>query len=197
MKKAIRNQYAEQGVEAFYKTHADVYENPHFPYIKSLLQQNKNRIDYMQVLDFSCGGGEVTLILQSLGYENTIGCDPFTQTLFEKNTQKMCWHFSFEDVVKGKMAAEISQQTPSVKMPFSAIICSFAMHLCPQKMLQPLVFQLFTISENIVIITPHKRPALEEIPNLHLVFDDFVLTKRGKKVFLKSYALGIKALLSF
>ena len=136
MKKAIRNEYAEQGVETFYKTHANAYENPHFPYIKSLLEQNKHRIDYTHALDFSCGGGEVTLVLQNLGFENTIGCDPFTYTLFEKNTHKPCWRYSFEDIVKGKMAHEISLLPPSVKKPFSSIICSFAMHLCPLKMLQ-------------------------------------------------------------
>jgi SAM-dependent methyltransferase len=184
MKKAIREEYADRGVEDFYKTHANAYENPHFPYIKSLLEKNKNRLDYSSVLDFCAGGGEVALILQDLGYENTTGCDPFTYKLFEKNTSKKCWRFNFEEVVKRKLTAKY---TPSVQKPFSSIICSFGMHLCPEKMLQPLVFQLFTLSETLVIITPHKRPALEEIDGVQLSFDDFTLTERGKKVFLKSY----------
>jgi SAM-dependent methyltransferase len=191
MKKAIREEYADQGVEAFYRTHANVYENPHFPYIKSLLEKNKNRLDYSTVLDFCGGGGEVALILQDLGYENTTGCDPFTYKLFEKNTGKKCWRFSFEDVVKRKLTAKYppspKESLLTVRKPFSAIICSFGMHLCPEKMLQPLVFQLFTLSETLVIITPHKRPVLEEIEGVQLAFDDFTLTERGKKVFLKSY----------
>ena len=197
MKKAIRTEYAEKGVEEYYKTHADVYENPHFPYIKSLLQQNEHRIDYARVLDFSSGGGEVTLILSELTLSDKemshkkkdnrfIGCDPFTFKLYEKNTGYRCLPLSFEDVVKGKMTPFI---TPSVLIPFSAIICSFGMHLCPEKMLYSLVYQLFMYSKNIVIITPHKRPQLEKLSSVELAFDDFVLTERGKKVFLKSYQL--------
>ena len=193
MKKAIRTEYAEKGVEEYYKTHADVYENPHFQYIKSLLIQNQHRIDCSRVLDFSCGGGEVTLILSELTLSQEeinpkkksnrfLGCDPFTFKLYEKNTGYGCLPLSFEDVVKGKM-------TPSVSEPFSAIICSFGMHLCPEKMLYSLVYQLFMYSKNIIIITPHKRPQLEKLSGVELDFDDFVLTERGKKVFLKSYQL--------
>jgi hypothetical protein len=191
MKKAIREEYADHGVEAFYKTHAHVYENPHFLYIKSLLEKNKTRIDYSNVLDFCGGGGEVTIILQGMGFENAIGCDPFTFKLFEKNTGKKCWRFSFEEVVKRKLTAKYppsSQESlQTVKKPFSAIICSFGMHLCPEKMLHPLVFQLFSLSEILVIITPHKRPVLENIEGVQLFFEDFTLTERGKKVFLKTY----------
>jgi SAM-dependent methyltransferase len=178
--KAIRNEYAALGVDNYYQNHAQAYENPHFPYIQSLLEKNKPRLDYTHVLDLSCGGGEVTLILRGMGFDNTIGCDPFTYNLFEKNTGNTCWQFSFEDIVKGKM-------TPLSIEPFTAIICSFAMHLCPSKMLQPLAYQLFIHSKNIVIITPHKRPELEKIEGIELQFEDFTLTDKGKKVFLKSY----------
>jgi hypothetical protein len=186
--KAIRNEYAEQGVETFYKSHADVYENPHFKYIETLLQKNKDHIDYHHVLDFCGGGGEVTMALQKMGFEHSIGCDPFTHALFEKNTKKPCFAYSFEDIVKGNytfpQSTTLTLTTPSV---FSAIICSFAMHLCPHKMLQPLVLQLFSLSKYIIIITPHKRPELENIESVRLNFEDFVLTERGKKVFLKIY----------
>jgi hypothetical protein len=39
----------------------------------------------------------------------------------------------------------------------------------------------------LVVITPHKRPALEELPGIELVWEDFELTERGKKVRLKVY----------
>ena len=201
MKKAIRTEYAEKGVEEYYKTHAHVYENPHFPYIKSLLIQNQHRIDYTSVLDFSCGGGEVTLILSELTLSNDgvnpqkndnqfLGCDPFTFKLYEKNTGSRCLPFSFEDVVKGKMTPSVASYSRNDDDPFSAIICSFGMHLCPEKLLYSLVYQLFMYSKNIIIITPHKRPQLEKISGVELVFNDFVLTERGKKVFLKSYQLS-------
>jgi hypothetical protein len=211
MKKAIRDEYADLGVDAYYRTHANVYENPHFPYIKALLTQNQHRIDYSKVLDLSAGGGEVTEILRGLlnlneaeAQQHFIGTDPFTFKLYEKNTGCLCLPLSFEDIVKGKLAfyqnfegqiQKIKYKTrnvgPSVFEPFSSIICSFAMHLCDEKQLYPLVNRLFTYSKNIIIITPHKRPALETLTNVALNFDDFVLTERGKKVFLKSYSNNV------
>ncbi len=180
--KAIRNEYAEKGVEDYYRNHADMYENPHFPYIQQLLEKNKHRIDYTKVLDLACGGGEVTLILRGLGFDNSIGCDPFTGGLFEKNTGKKCLAFSFEDIVKGALS-----NNQSTNNQFTTTISSFAMHLCPTKQLFSLVAQLFLLTKNIAIITPHKRPELEKLANVQLLFEDFVLTERGKKVFLKSY----------
>jgi SAM-dependent methyltransferase len=185
--KAIRNEYADLGVENYYRNHGDVYENPHFPYIQQLLEQNKHRIDYSHTLDLACGGGEVTLILRGLGFDDSVGCDPFTHLLFEQNTgKKDCLTLSFDDIIKGSISNHIITQSPNHH--FSSIISSFAMHLCPEKQLFPLVSQLFLWTKNIVIITPHKRPELEKLSNVTFLFEDFVLTKRGKKVFLKSYS---------
>jgi SAM-dependent methyltransferase len=181
--KAIRNEYSNMGVENYYRNHGDVYKNPHFPYIQQLLEQNQHRIDYSKTLDLACGGGEVTLILRGLGFDETIGCDPFTGSLFEKNTGKACLTFSFEDIVKGVFTTN----NPTTNNQFTTTISSFAMHLCPEKQLFSLVAQLFLITKNIVIITPHKRPELEKLANVQLLFEDFVLTERGKKVFLKNY----------
>ena len=197
MKKAIRDEYAEKGVEAYYKANANVYENPHFPYIKALLWQNKQRINYARVLDFCAGGGEVTLILSDENLlieeeralkgrkkeQRFLGCDPFTFKLYEKNTEFKCLPFNFEDVIKGKLHKKLGEDS------FTSIISSFGMHLCPEKQLFPLVYQLFAFSQNIIIITPHKRPQLEKLQGVQLKFEDFVLTEKGKKVFLKSYIL--------
>jgi SAM-dependent methyltransferase len=180
MKKAIRTEYAEKGVEAYYQKNANTYENPHFPYIQQLLAQNQGRIDYANVLDLACGGGEVALILRGLGFENTTGCDPFTKRLFVKNTGLRCFNYSFEDIVKGRLAAKVAGT-------YSSIISSFAMHLCDEKMLYSLTNQLFSLTQNVVVITPHKRPQLEYFSEFELAFEDFVLTERGKKVFLKKY----------
>ena len=46
MTKAIRNQYAQLGVDNYYKTNADVYQNPHKAIITSLISQSLDRIDY-------------------------------------------------------------------------------------------------------------------------------------------------------
>jgi 2-polyprenyl-3-methyl-5-hydroxy-6-metoxy-1,4-benzoquinol methylase len=180
--KPIRTHYAESSVEVYYETYSDVYENPHFPYITTLLKQNTHRIDYTQVLDLSAGGGEVSMILKDLGHPNTTGTDPFTHQLYQKQLHTQCYQYSFEDIIKGK-----SDQANWP--PFSAIICSFAMHLCPEKQLYPLTQKLFTHSPQIIIITPHKRPALEKLSGVTLEFDDHTFTLKGKKVFLKSYRL--------
>lgn len=195
MKKAIRDEYAEQGVEAYYRASADVYENPHFIYIKSLLEQNQHRIDYSKVLDFSCGGGEVTVILRGIlgdafSTDKILGTDPFTFRLYEKNTGCRCFGYSFDDVIKGRLNKKLHHNPEDENPIFSSIICSFAMHLCPEKQLYALVSQLFLLSKTLVIITPHKRPQLEELMGVSLDFDDFVLTEKGKKVFLKVYKFG-------
>ena len=183
MKKAIRNEYADLGVETYYRTQGDSYANPHALYLAELLEKNRHRIDYTQTLDLACGGGEVTQILRGLGFENALGCDPFTRQLFERNTSKECLEFNFEDIVKGRLTAHFGAENRQ----FTTIVCSFALHLCIEKQLFTLVAELFRLTENIVIITPHKRPELERLPNVQLYFEDFALTKRGKKVTLKSY----------
>lgn len=172
----IRDLYSEQGVERYYKKNGDRYENPHFPQIQALLLQNQERIDYAGVLDFCCGSGEVSQVLVAMGYPLPQASDPYTQKAYRKNFDQKCWNFSFEDVIKGKLTGQ-----------FSSIICSFAMHLCPEKQLYPLVYQLFQCTAQLIIITPHKRPELESLDGVELIFTDFALTERGKKVFLKSY----------
>ena len=181
---SIRQAYEKDGVAGFYQKSADEYQNPHFDQIIDLLVKNEHRINYQKVLDFGAGGGEVTQVLQTLGYEGQIGVDPYTHSLFEKQTKLPCLPFSFEETIKGKLSQSLALNTP-----FTAIISSFAMHLCDEKQLYPLAFELFNLSPNIIIITPHKRPVLEVLPNVALLFSDFSLTERGKKVFLKSYTI--------
>ncbi len=175
--KAIRQQYAELGVEQYYTQFANGYENPHLPYITALLAQNRARIDFSRAFDFCCGGGEVTQALLHMNYQTAGASDPFTATLFEKNIGLPCEKWSFEDVIKGKFVGV-----------YSAIVCSFAMHLCPEKQLFTLATTLLRHAPQLVIITPHKRPALETLDGIELAFEDFTLTERGKKVFLKTYS---------
>jgi hypothetical protein len=176
--KAVRAHYEEHGADDYYKNHATSYENPHFKEIKTLLIQNIGRFDATNVLDLSAGGGEVSQVLLELKKGNITGCDPFTFDLFEKKIGIPCLRHSFMDIVKGVELA-----------PFTTIICSFAMHLCPEKDLFPLVWNLFQVAPALIIITPHKRPALEELPGVTLIWEDFALTERGKKVKMKYYEL--------
>ncbi len=176
MPKGIRDKYQEQGVEGYYLDHGAGYENPHFAQIEQLLLQNEKRIDYRKVLDLSCGSGEVSVVLQELGFSETEACDPYTQEAYQARLGKSCYSWSFEDIVKGVLGSE-----------YSAVICSFAMHLCPEDLLFSLTYQLFQHTELLVIITPHKRPELEKLEGVTLVFEDYALTPKGKKVRLKAY----------
>lgn len=176
-KKAIRKYYEEKGVEAYYKENGASYQNPHFSQIKSLLVANQYRIDYNNVLDFCCGSGEVSLILKELGYPNSKASDPYTQDAYIANMGKPCAPWSFNQVVRGELEGE-----------YSAIICSFAMHLCEKEKLYPLVYQLLQHSPMLVILSPHKRPDLRTISCCEFIFEDFSLTSRGKKVYLKAYS---------
>lgn len=180
MAKAIRNAYSEQGVKAYYLENGAQYSNPHFLEIRTLLKQNETRIDYSQVLDFCCGSGEVSLVLQEMDFPLPSASDPYTQKAYEANFARSCQSYSFEDIIRGQLEGQ-----------FSAIICSFAMHLCPEKQLYPLVFQLFQHTSQLVILTPHKRPALEALDGVQLDFEDFTLTERGKQVRLKSYKFQV------
>jgi len=178
--KAIRNQYADMGVAAFYKSQGSEYTNPHFRFIARLIRQNESRIDYSNALDFCCGSGEVSRVLRDMGYTDTQGCDPFTQKAYVQSLKKTCLGYTFKDVIKGGLSGH----------QYSSIICSFAMHLCPEKKLYPLVHQLFRISPQIVIVTPHKRPQLEALDGVVLDFEDFTLTERGKQVRLRAFRKG-------
>ncbi len=177
---AIRLKYESDGVEGFYSQYAEMYVNPHLPYIKALIVQNETKLDYTKGLDFCAGNGEVSQIWKELGYKDFLGSDCFTFKNYEKNLEIPCCTYSFEDIVR---------QNFSFPHTFSTIVCSFAMHLCPEKQLFPLVYNLFQYTNCLVIITPHKRPQLENIPQIQLFLEDFVLTERGKKVFLKAYKM--------
>lgn len=173
---AIRNQYSAMGVDEYYAAHGGSYRNPHFAQIDALLRQNAHRVACESALDFCCGSGEVSEVLRAMGFSGTTACDPYTREAFERNIGGQCLGWSFKDVLRGKLEGE-----------FSAVICSFAMHLCPKEQLHPLAHALLDRAPLLVIITPHKRPQLETLDGIALAFEDYALTQRGKKVRLKAY----------
>jgi hypothetical protein len=173
----IRPLYDEHGAEGYYRAFGNQYENPHLPEISALLERNFVRLDCSGVvLDFAAGGGEVSSVLLSLGAKHLVGCDPFTHALFEQKTGLICLQQSFKDVVR-----------EGITGPYSLIVSSFAMHLCPQKDLFSLTWNLLQAAPVLVIITPHKRPELEKLPGIQLLWEDYVETDRGKKVRMKAY----------
>lgn len=179
MSKAIRPLYDTLGAEEYYRQHANEYANPHEDEVRTLVVHNAERFGKLPILDFSCGGGEVTLALKSAGFENISGSDPFTHKLYTGKTGCPVYTWSFDDVIAGK----------TLDYHFGAIISSFALHLCPQKALFPLCWNLLQMAPLLVIITPHKRPEIEKMPGFNLLWEDAVVTSRGKKVRMKAYGL--------
>jgi 2-polyprenyl-3-methyl-5-hydroxy-6-metoxy-1,4-benzoquinol methylase len=171
----VRDAYARLGVKNYYERHAAAYVNPHALQVVELIKRNHDRFDCRAVLDLACGNGEVTSALLSLGYKNVIGIDPYTHTNYVARTQCVCYPLSFDDILQGKLQGN-----------FSAIICSYGLHLVEESKLPALVHQLLVHTTTLVIITPHKRPELEKY-GLQKVFEDAVLTEKGKKVRLKIY----------
>lgn len=174
---SIRPLYEQHGPEAYYRDHAEGYENPHFPQIKALLEQNLHRLDCSGgVLDFAAGGGEVTRVLQTAGITDLAGCDPYTQALYTRQTGLHCLPYDFKTVV-----------LQGLPKRYSLIVSSFALHLCPPKDLFLLTWNLLEAAPLLVVITPHKRPELELLPGISLVWEDDTLTEKGKKVRMKAY----------
>ena len=179
MPQKIRPLYDKHGAEGYYREFADEYENPHLPEIRALLERNFERFDLSgTILDFAAGGGEVTGTLQILGAKNLVGCDPFTHALFERNTGLPCFQLSFKDVIRNGLQGQ-----------YSTIISSFALHLCPLKDLFSLTWNMLQHTPLLIIITPHKRPELEKLQGIQLLWEDAVETQRGKKVRMKAYRL--------
>lgn len=145
----IRNEYNKIGVEAFYKKNADTYENPHEPIIHSHLNQLiKNKtINNGRILDLCCGTGQVSLFLKKQGFRNIEGVDPFTNMEYQKRTDLKAYSFDFKYIA-----------TKGLPKQYDTIICSFALHLCPESLLPQVLWQLSEATKTLIIISPNKKP---------------------------------------
>ena len=152
MKESVRHGYHKFGVIEYYKKHSEDYTNPHYYIIKDLLKECIKVVDIGEsILDLCCGSGEATKILTELGDYPIDGLDPYTLPAYKKNTGKECLMYDFKDIVSGALENK----------KYDTIICSFAMHLCEESMLNSLLYQLSRISKQLIIITPHKRPEIK------------------------------------
>jgi 2-polyprenyl-3-methyl-5-hydroxy-6-metoxy-1,4-benzoquinol methylase len=168
MPKDIRPLYEEYGAEEYYRRFGAEYRNPHEAIIQQclLLALQRWTLDTHKVLDLACGSGEVTLVLQAQGIQNIEGIDPFTQQAYEKRTQKQARGYTFEEIGLGALQAE----------SYSLVVCSFALHLVEQSRLPMVCYQLSLITPHLLILTPHKRPHIENAWGWNL--DDEFITER-------------------
>ena len=149
---SIRPKYEELGVTGFYAASGATYRNPHEAIIRRLLHQVTLEwdCDLSNVLDLACGSGEVTLSLRELGAKVS-GIDPFTGAAYFDRTGLVAETQSFDDVYAGALEGR----------RYSLIACSFALHLADVSKLPVLAHQLARVSPALLILTPHKRPALQ------------------------------------
>ncbi len=147
----------EKGVEQHYRRHAADYRNPHAEVIDAIVKLAVARwpIERGTVCDLACGAGEFTLALRAALGEampEVVGLDPFTAQAYTSQTGGVCEAIGFEQIVAGEIRGQ----------RFSLIGCSFAMHLCPISLLPALCMELAQRAGAMLIITPHKRPTIQD-----------------------------------
>jgi hypothetical protein len=153
-RKAIRHEYEDRGVEGFYRDRGGDYRNPHEPQIRKSIgiAAREWRLDLSRVLDLAAGSGEATLALRSCGAEAIEGIDPFTFDAYHQRTGQPALRMSFEQIASGELAGP----------RYSLIVCSFALHLVEPSRLPRLCYQLGVIGEQLLVLTPHKRPRIAQ-----------------------------------
>ena len=149
---SVRSRYEQHGADAYYREHAADYANPHEPEVVHSLGLATSRwgLDLSRVLDLACGSGEATRALRALGAGAVEGCDPFLFELYERRTGTSGERFSFEDVAGGALAGR----------GYSLVVCSFALHLAEPSRLPGVCYQLSLVAPALLVLTPHKRPAV-------------------------------------
>lgn len=147
-----RSWYAD-GVAEHYRRHGADYRNPHAAIIDESLRRVVVdwKLDLSNVLDLAAGSGEVSSTLVSVG-ACVSAIDPFTFDAYEKQTGQPCERFTFEDIARSSLSGR----------SYSLIVCSFALHLCPESMLPSCCIALAQISPTLLILSPHKRPEILE-----------------------------------
>jgi SAM-dependent methyltransferase len=154
----VRDAYAGHpgGAAGWYGEHGAAYRNPHEDAVAAMVERAVRGWPQLfdgRVLDLACGSGEVTLALVAAGLdgERIDACDPFTAAAYERRTGGRAEPWSFADVAAGALGGR----------NWSVAICSYALHLCEPSRLPVVAMRLADVCESLVVITPHKRPALD------------------------------------
>ena len=169
---SIRAAYAAQGVIPYYETHGATYRNPHEAIIHECL--DKVIVDWKvplkNVLDLACGSGEVTTHIKA---KKVVGVDPFTNEAYYTRTGQTALPYTFDDIANGALQDSY----------FDVIICSFALHLVEESRLPGICYALAQVSQQLIIITPNKKPTISCGWTL---IDDFVHKRVHTRYYLKN-----------
>lgn len=147
---SIRDAYARAGVAQFYAQCGDRYRNPHERGVQTAIAAFAEHLPAGTLLDLAAGSGEVTLALLDAGRaaDDISACDPYTSVAYRQRTGRDAELWSFEMLASG------------FPNRYSAIVCSFALHLCPESWLPSLVVAMSGATEVLLVLTPHKKPHL-------------------------------------
>jgi SAM-dependent methyltransferase len=150
---AVRAAYERYGVQGYYTRFGATYRNPHERIIRSALGLATARwhIPLDRVLDLACGSGEATLALRELGANSIDGADPYTYAAYAERTGRVAERLTFQQIAAGALAGR----------HYDTIVCSFALHLVERSWLPALALQISLVADHLLILTPHKRPALK------------------------------------
>lgn len=140
--------YSQLGVKEFYTAIGKDYQNPHEEDIQSLLAPLI--VPEKTYLDLGCGNGVASLAIIAHGGLVT-GCDPYLSQVYQQNTSRECLTLSFEDIAQGKLTQQ-----------FDSVVCSYSLHLLPSSFLPQFLYQLSLITKELIILTPHKRPEINQ-----------------------------------
>ena len=146
----IRCEYEEAGTAAlFYLGKGAQYRNPQERDVRAMLRAQLTQAEVAHVLDLACGSGEATLEVVAMGGTSTC-VDPYCGAACTERTGLPCLASSFEDICHGKLHFEPDS--------FSAIVCSFALHLLDESYLPALLAVVKSWSPVLIVLSPHKRP---------------------------------------
>ena len=136
----------------------------------------KNNSIFYTLISNCCGNGDVISVLSEL-YPSVIftGVDPYLNEVYERKQKRDCLKLSFKDL------ATDFESFPKTDI----IVCSFALHLCPTDLLPTILFNLASKSKYLVILTPNKKPEINQ-------FWDLIETQKEERVTMKIYRSQIK-----
>lgn len=151
---SVRSKYQKYGVKNFYQWNYDQYKNPHEPIIqKSISFVNDNwNVNFSKTLDLAAGTGEVSKQLIKLGFTNIDAVDPYSCKFYDAETNRKCLPISFDDIIRGSLDDK----------HYTITICSFALHLLELSKLPTFLYKMTQISDQLLILSPHKRPEIKE-----------------------------------
>lgn len=173
----IRDEYSKVGVHNYYNDNKDVYVNPHLENIHLVLDWVLNKMSIKSFIDLSCGNGEVTSYLKEKGINDGVGTDPYFNLIYKKKTGNECLKLSFEDIaIKG------------LNLKKQSIICSYALHLCPESYFNQLLYNLSISSEYFILISPSKYPVISD--NYFELIDETIINRTHCKIFKSKNSLN-------